>query len=438
MTKIFAYLYCDPLLETSLSSIDWELEVEKVYQDLGERQQWQQLVQDCQVEPPDCLLIRRLEDLGDSVITVNAALMLLEGLGIEVIATEQSYRSSQFTDAEASDRRINLIKLLSEVQVNQRRRRLCQGHARNRLKALPPPGKAPYGYRRGKDRYIVDRSTAPVVKDFVERFLLFGSLRGAVRYLAKKYGKKISVSTGHRWLTNPVYRGDLAYRSGEIIPDTHIAIISEEEAAQVDRLLRRNSRLPPRTASAPRSLAGLVVCQQCQSAMKVSRVTTRNKKREYLYLCPVNCTRETKCGAIAYAQILQGTIERICQDLPAAVAQMNASGIEGIKQALQEQISQKKAILSQIPELQAQGILDEQTADLRAYKLRSEIAELRGKIAQLPPENLSAIAQAVSLPQFWFDLSEAERRFYFREFIKQIEIVRQDHQQWELQLRLVL
>jgi hypothetical protein len=68
------------------------------------------------------------------------------------------------------------------------------GHVRNRLQALPP-GKPLFGYRRGKDRYIVDRSTAPVVKDFCDRFLLYGSPRGTVRYLAKKYGKKISVTT---------------------------------------------------------------------------------------------------------------------------------------------------------------------------------------------------------------------------------------------------
>jgi hypothetical protein len=47
--------------------------------------------------------------------------------------------------------------------------------------------------------------------------------------------------------------------------------------------------------------------------------------------------------------------------------------------------------------------------------------------------NLQAIAQAVSIPQFWCDLSESERRFYFREFIRQIEIMRQD-KAWDLQL----
>ncbi|MGK7916734.1 MAG: recombinase family protein [Prochloraceae cyanobacterium] len=432
--KTIAYLYSDPLLESPPSPEIWGLEVDKVYQDLGNRQQLQQLLADCQVEPPDCLLIRRLEELGDTVEESIARLTQLESLGIEIAATEQAYSSSQLNNATSREIKANLAKLLPEIERNQRRRRLRQGHARNRLKTLPPPGKAPYGYRRGKDKYIIDRSTAPVVKDFFERFLLFGSLRGAVRYLEKRYGKKISASTGHRWLTNPVYRGDLIYQNNEVISNTHVPIISREEAAQIDRLLRRNSRLPSRTASAPRSLAGLVVCQQCQSPMGVTRVTTRDKKREYLYLRPLNCGIRPKCKAIPYQEVLAKTIERVCQDLPLAVAQMNIPSLDGIKKMLGAEIAKREEILVQLPNLQEQGILDEETEKLRSYKLRTEISQIQQRLAQLPPVNLQELAQTVSIPQFWLDLSEAERRFYFREFIQQIEITYIQAKDWKLQI----
>ncbi|HEY9637462.1 MAG TPA: recombinase family protein, partial [Coleofasciculaceae cyanobacterium] len=312
-------------------------------------------------------------------------------------------------------------------------RRIRQGYARNRLKALPPPGKAPYGYRRGKDRYILDRSTAPVVKEFFEQFLLYGSLRAAVRYLEKKYSKKISVSTGRRWLTNPIYRGDLGYQNGEVISDTHTPILNREEAAQIDRLLRRNRRLPPRTASAARSLAGLVVCGECQSHMTVTSVTRPRKDQEYLYLRPISCPQHPKCRAIAYEKVLDNTIQRICQELPRAVAGMNVPSLDGVKQSLTSQIANKQDILEQLPALTTSGVLDSETAELRAYKLRTEISQLRSRLWALPPVNLQAIAQAVSIPQFWCDLSESERRFYFREFIRQIEIMRQD-KAWDLQL----
>jgi hypothetical protein len=326
-----------------------------------------------------------------------------------------------------------LLKLLHQIQYQQRSRRIRQGHARNRLDAAPPPGKPPYGYRRGKGKYTIDRTTSPVVKDFFDQFLLYGSLRGAVRYLAKKYGKKISVTTGRRWLTNPVYRGDTAYQHGEIISDTHIPIISREEAAQVDRLLRRNSRLPSRAASAPRSLAGLVICDQCQSHMTITRVTQRHQDKEYLYLRPISCSQSPKCRAISYQEILECTITKVCRDLPPAVAGLNSPQLDAVKNSLGDAIARQQEILQQLPALVETGVLDPETAQLRAYKLRTEISALQAKLATLPPVNLLSVAQAVSIPQFWLDLSEAERRFYFREFIKQIEIVRQTPD-WDLQV----
>jgi DNA invertase Pin-like site-specific DNA recombinase len=428
--KIITYSYSDPLLESPPDPTIWGWEVDRVYQDLGKRGELEQLLSDCQIEPAEYLLIRRLEELGDSVAQISDRLTQIEAMGVQIIATEQSYSSSQSTNTSI---RADLLKLLGEIQREASSRRIRQGHARNRLKVLPPPGKAPYGYRRGKDRYILDRSTAPIVKDFFEQFLLYGSLRGAVRYLEKKYSKKISVSTGHRWLTNPIYRGDLGYQNSEILSDTHSPILNREEAAQIDRLLRRNRRLPPRTASAPRSLAGLVICGECQSHMGVTRVTRYRKEQEYLYLRPISCPKHPKCRAIAYEKVLSCTIQNICQELPRAVAGMSVLSLDGVKQSITSQIANKQDILEQLPTLIATGILDGETADLRAYKLRTEISELRSRLAALPPVNLKAIAQAVSIPQFWSDLSESERRFYFREFIRQIEITRQD-KEWQLQL----
>ena len=424
--KIIAYSYSDPLLEIAPPASIWEREVDRIYQDLGGREQLQQLLKDCQSEPPEYLLIQRVEELGDTVQQVCDRLSQIEALGIQLIIEGKTANSQVSTITD-------LLKLLNEIQQSQHSRSIRKGHARNRIKALPPPGKAPYGYRRGKDRYTVDRTAAPAVKDFFEHFLLYGSLRGSVRYLAKKYGKKISVSTGRRWLTNPVYRGDLEYQNDQVISNTHIPIISREEAAQIDRLLRRNQRLPPRTASAPRSLAGLVVCKECDSSMTVAKVTSHRKDQEYLYLRPISCPQKPKCKALSYDQILSQTIEVICRDLPLAVAELTMPDMEGIKGGIVSEIAAKQEIIDRLPILTEEGILDVETAELRSYKLRTEISELQSKLAQLPPVNLRSIAQAVSLPQFWLDLSESERRFYFREFISQIEILRQDTT-WQIQI----
>jgi DNA invertase Pin-like site-specific DNA recombinase len=435
--KIVAYLYSDPLLEKAPEENIWGLEVDRIYQDIGEHQQLQKLIEECALEAPRYLLVRRLEELGDDIETICDRLNQLESWGVEVITTEQDYSSPQWSQFNHQQLKLKLSNLLQQVQLKQQQTRIQRGHARNRLKMLPPPGKAPYGYRRGQDRYLIDKSTAPVVKDFFERFILFGSLRGAVRYLEKRYGKKISPTTGRNWLINPVYRGNLQYQNQSLISHTHTAIINAEEAAQIDRLLRRNRILPPRTASAPRSLAGLIICQQCQLRMNIISVTQHNHKHEYLYLRCAKCPQQPKCKGIPYGQILTQTINQICVELPLAVAQLELPQESAINNSYQQQIAKKQTILQQLPDLEKQGILDPQTLALRTFKLRAEIAQLEITIAQLPPKNLKAIAQAVSLPQFWLDLSEAERRFYFREFIKQIEMVRDESESWSIQLKFI-
>ncbi len=162
----------------------------------------------------------------------------------------------------------------------------------------------------------------------------------------------------------------------------------------------------------------MVVCAECQSHLTVTRVTQRNQDKEYLYLRSTSCPQRPKCKVIPYQEVLEQTIETVCRDLPLAVAGMNFPQLDAFKNSLGQAIARQQEILAQLPALIETGILDAETAKLRAYKLRTEISALEAKLATLPPVNLRSVAQAVSIPQFWLDLSETERRFYFREFIR--------------------
>ncbi len=438
---IFAYFYSEPLLETDVELAINYLKIERVYHDLGAREQLEKLIKDCEKSPPNYLLIRQLSELGDTSKNVKNNYKKLTNVGIEILILEND-KLANLDELELLENTIKIDindpKIVESINKNQRHSSLQKGQASRRIKALPPPGKAPYGYRRGKDCYIIDRSTAPIIKDFFEQFLLFGSLRGAVNYLAKRYGKKISVSTASRWLKNPVYRGDLKYKNNEIISNTHVAIISREEAAQIDRLLGRNRKLSSKTASAKHSLVGLVSCQKCHNSMIINQVTQRNKKKEYLYIRPQNCPINPKCKAIAYQDVLQKTIDYICENFPQKVQNFDPQKIETYKKNIQDKIAKKQEIINQLPSLVQSNILDEQTAQIRRYNLNVEISQLCSQLEQLPPENLKNIAEAVSLPRFWQDLSEAERRFYFREFIRQIYIEQTSKVEWNLEITFII
>ncbi|MGK7939566.1 MAG: recombinase family protein [Crocosphaera sp.] len=431
---VFAYFYSEPLLESDLNININQLSLDRIYHDLGARCELEKLLNDCYQKPPNYLLIRKLEELGDSGKNVKNNYQKLTQLGIKIISlnADNTYTFENLITIDINDPQI-----LEKIEKEQQRLSLQKGQALARTKTLPPPGKAPYGYRRGKESYIIDRSTAPIIKDFFEQFLLFGSLRGAVNYLAKRYGKKISVSTASHWLKSPVYRGDIKYKNNQIISNTHVPIISREEAAQIDRLLGRNSKLSAKTASAKHSLVGLVSCKKCHQPMMINHVTQRNKKKEYLYICPQNCPLQPQCKAISYQAFLDKTIDYICEKFPNKVKSFDPQKIEAYKHNIQTQIKEKEDIIQHLLSLVESKILDETTAKIRRYNLNIEISELRAKIEQLPPENLKNIAEAVSLPRFWHDLSEAERRFYFREFIHQIYLDSISKDKWNLEITFI-
>ncbi|MEO0757742.1 MAG: recombinase family protein [Cyanobacteria bacterium J06648_16] len=415
MTTI-AYCYSEPLLGPPPDMARWPQPIDQIYQDLSpERPELRQLLSDLQQAPPDqrpeSLLVHCLDALAETLAELTERLAQLGALGIAVVEVESD--ASQ-PDADAGQR-------LAAAQQRLLQRRLQRGHARKRLKSLPPPGKAPYGYRRSPSRYELDKPAATVVQAFFEQFILYGSLRGAVRHIGQRYGKQISPSTGKRWLTSPVYRGHTAYKDGGIIPQTHEPILTAEEAAQVDRLLRRSQFLPPRTASAPRSLSGLVTCQTCGSAMKITRVSSPRQTQTYLYLQPTSCSRQPHCRSLQYETVLQKTIETICAELPKAVAHPPATATAR-KTALTQTLRDQQQVLTQLPALVDSGVLDVLTADLRTYQLKTEIAATEQALAQLPPVNLPELFKTVALPQFWQDLSEPERRFFFREFIRAVHI----------------
>ena len=138
MTTI-AYLYIDPLLESQSEVYEWQQKVDCVYQDLGQRVELTRLIFDCQENPPQVLLLRSIAELGDNLNQVGDRLEKLEALGIEVIAEKHNYQSSAWAEKTNGQIKFELGSVLHEISKEKNINRLKQGHARNRLKILPPP-----------------------------------------------------------------------------------------------------------------------------------------------------------------------------------------------------------------------------------------------------------------------------------------------------------
>jgi hypothetical protein len=132
--------------------------------------------------------------------------------------------------------------------------------------------------------------------------------------------------------------------------------------------------------------------------------------------------------------VLQRVIDQICDELPKAIAPLPVEQLKQVSDRLEQQILNKQKILEQVKTLETTEVLDAETAMIRSYKLRAEIAVLQSSQSRLPPPNLMSIAETVSIPAFWDDLSEPERRFYLREFLRRVEWVRSSSQGWTIEL----
>jgi hypothetical protein len=68
-----------------------------------------------------------------------------------------------------------------------------------------------------------------------------------------------------------------------------------------------------------------------------------------------------------------------------------------MKQGIRHAIQEKEETIQKLPTLESQGILDSQIIELQIYKFKTEIAQLRQQLDQLPPEELKKIIKAVAI-----------------------------------------
>ena len=356
------------------------------------------------------LVLESVSGLGQSLTDIRQQLDFWVHSGVEIqTITPTGLESSR--DPEVVQRWIR------DIPHQLKSHHIALGHAHNRLARKPPPGPAPYGYVRQGDRYSPDPDKSAIVRAFFDRFLLYGSVRGTVQYLEKSLGGSISVSTARRWLTSSVYRGDLTFKDGVTLRDTHPALLSRQEAAQIDRWLRRNRTIASRSTSAPRALAGLVACATCQTPLRIVQATHQHRKKVYRYLRCDRCRYSHN-----YDKVFRQTITTVCQDLPKRLATFSPQPIAGLKSDIDNQIQKNETILDAIESKIFSVESDRLQAQLRRYQLSGETARLQARLEQLPPENLSEVVKTVANEPFWFELTESECRSYLREFIQQISI----------------
>ena len=110
----------------------------------------------------------------------------------------------------------------------------------------------------------------------------------------KRPAKPLAVSTIHRLLTNPYYKGDVIYR-GTRYKGNHPALVPADVWYQVQSVLTAHQCAVEATQVHGHYLKGTIHCGQCGSRLIVSNAKNRHGNVYCYFVCSGRHSKRTDC-----------------------------------------------------------------------------------------------------------------------------------------------
>ncbi len=126
----------------------------------------------------------------------------------------------------------------------------------------------------------------------------------------KRAAKPLAVSTVHRLLTNPYYKGDVVYR-GTRYKGNHPVLVPTEVWYQVQSVLTAHQCAAEATQVHGHYLKGTVHCGQCGSRLIVSNAKNRHGNVYCYFVCSGRHSKRTDCTRQA---MLIEDVEKLVED----------------------------------------------------------------------------------------------------------------------------
>ncbi|WP_183665293.1 recombinase family protein [Neomicrococcus aestuarii] len=126
----------------------------------------------------------------------------------------------------------------------------------------------------------------------------------------KRPAKPLAVSTIHRLLTNPYYKGDVIYR-GTRYKGNHPALVPAEVWYQVQSVLTAHQCAVEATQVHGHYLKGTIHCGQCGSRLIVSNAKNRHGNVYCYFVCSGRYSKRTDCTRQA---MLIEDVEKLIED----------------------------------------------------------------------------------------------------------------------------
>ncbi len=326
-----------------------------VYVDNGEtgvdfkRDEFQRLMEDVRGGRVDCIVVKDLSRFGRNYIESGEYLeKVFPFLGVRFIAVNDGY--DNVDPAAADGLSLHLKNLVNDVYARDISAKISPALRGKQMRGEFIGTWAAYGYMKSKEdkhRIVVDKNTAPVVRDIFSWRLEGASYRKIVQRLTEqgipspsqyRYGKGIvkdrkfadspwQIKTVKNLLANEVYLGHMVqgrkreslfegqkqkYLPREewlIVRNTHEAIIDQKTFDEIQELnsLKKQEywQKQGRFSSVEDTgniLKGLVCCGDCGKKLVRYKNICENKWKEpklhiwYNYICPIHAGSRDLCG----------------------------------------------------------------------------------------------------------------------------------------------
>lgn len=325
---------------------------------ISTRPVFQQILEDIRAKKFDAIAVKEISRLGrGSMSDMGVIYDLIIQERIYIITPYKIYDPKNESDL----RQIRFEMFLSREEFESIRSRMVGAKTTYAISGKFMGGNSAYGYNVDEQKMILvpDEEKAKVVRLIYELYNngLNGSRPKGIRAIAN-YLSAIGIKTASgksTWtigavknmLTNPVYKGEIHYRTtmsanGKkvarpedehiIVKDAHEPIISEElwESTQL-KMRNPKKKLSLKEGQEEKELTGIVRCKACGYKMVANKYTRKWKNKDGTentrYMERLRCTNNftDNCGSLDYRQVEESLLE--------AMKQFTAIDIEQFRKA---------------------------------------------------------------------------------------------------------
>ena len=397
----------------------------------------------------NCVIVKDLSRLGREYVETGKYLeMVFPSMGIRFIAINDDVDSRKANSGD--DILIPVKNIMNESYCRELSKKLRRQFKIQRSNGEYLGAFASYGYRKDpedKHKLVIDEYAAEIVRAIFVLKLKGYSQQSIADYLNSEavlppaeykksqglnYKSGLKGSGQATWrafaiqniLTNPVYigvlvqgkRGTPNYKIKQmrvrdeeqwcVRKDNHEAIIDEYTFESVQKVLKRDTRVAPKT-DAVNPLSGLVFCADCGRSM-IKRSVSRGNKKFHYYVCSTNKKGDGCSSHSISMETLENTVMRAIKNQINLVVEMkqlleevNHSDILSVKlrrldlliAEKNKEIDKQKDFRMKLYEALSDGLIERDEYDAMRKRATVTIETAEAVVQKLDAERAEIVSQ---------------------------------------------